>query len=59
MGGRDRGGPADAVTVHHPGGGDLDEQQVQLLEAVGGAGQPAVGEPGLLRRLPVSLCSRR
>jgi len=43
---------ADAVAVHHPGLGDLDEQQVQLLEAVGGAGQPAVGDPGLLRALP-------
>jgi len=29
---------ADAVAVHHPGYGDLDEQQGQLLEAVGGAG---------------------
>jgi len=42
---------ADAVAVHHPRLGDHHEQQVELLEAVGGAGQPAVGEPGLLRRL--------
>jgi len=33
---------ADAVSVHHPGLGDLDEQQVELLEAVGGRGsQPS------------------
>ncbi len=37
--------------MHHPRRGDLDEQQVELLEAVGGAGQPAVAGPGLLRRL--------
>lgn len=42
----------DAVAVHDPRPRDLDEQQVEPLERVGGAGQPAVGDPGGLRRQP-------
>lgn len=36
---------ADAITAHHPGLGDREQQPVEVFQALGHARQPALGDP--------------
>ncbi len=49
---------ANAVAVHHPGRGDLDEQQVELLELSGVRRSQPSAIQACCGGCPVSLCSR-